>query len=188
MEVNAPTAAQVGTYLISFVLQDIYGNSASLAVTLIVVAALNTPTGINNCYFDPIVLQGSAFDVMYKIGTRKATKLHFEAPVNSLGISCESLIVLEAYELIGSTLNPLPSFMSLDTTNRQVIISTTSSAGVSLLGQTITVKIISWLIDYPTPKTSLTFNVHFTHKDFLGCPDYYTLLAPKIEDMIFPAN
>ena len=135
------------------VVYDIYGNTLSLDVTLIVANILATP-GIANCYSEPIILQGSAFDVVYVIGTLKQNKLHFQAPYNSLHVSCQPLMVITAYQVDNTgNLLTLPSYMSLDSTNRVLSISMTTSQGQAFVSQTLKVEIISWIIDYPTPKT-----------------------------------
>ena len=56
---------------------DIYGISDFQDITLIVENALTTPASIVNCYFEDVVPQGSAFDVIYIVGTLKQNKLHF---------------------------------------------------------------------------------------------------------------
>ena len=135
------------------VVYDIYGNTLSLDVTLIVANILATP-GIANCYSEPIILQGSAFDVVYVIGTLKQNKLHFQAPYNSLHVSCQPLMVITAYQVDNTgNLLTLPSYISLDSTNRVLSISMTTSQGQAFVSQTLKVEIISWIIDYPTPKT-----------------------------------
>ena len=135
------------------VVYDIYGNTLSLDVTPIVANILAMP-GIANCYSEPIILQGSAFDVVYVIGTLKQNKLHFQAPYNSLHVSCQPLMVITAYQVDNTgNLLTLPSYMSLDSTNRVLSISMTTSQGQAFVSQTLKVEIISWIIDYPTPKT-----------------------------------
>ena len=127
ISVNAPLSAEFGTYVLQVVLYDIYGNSKTLDVTLIV-AQIVIPVGLENCYSEQIDLQGSAFDVVYVIGTLKQNKLHFQAPYNSLHISCQPVMVIEAYEVDASgNLLALPSYMSLDSINRVLSISMTTS-------------------------------------------------------------
>ena len=84
--------------------------------------------GLENCYSEQVDMQGSAFDVVYVIGTLKQNKLHFQAPYNSLHVSCQPLMVIEAYQVDGSGhLLPIPSYMSLDSINRVLSISMTTS-------------------------------------------------------------
>ena len=125
----------MNTYLLELVLIDIYGVSASLDITLIVENALTTPTSIVNCYFEDVVPQGSAFDVFYIVGTLKQNKLHFEAPLNSLNANCQPLMGLSANltDPLGNLL-PLPSFMSLDVTNRVLTTFITKSDAPAYLG------------------------------------------------------
>ena len=90
-------------------------------MTLIVVDALTSPIGVTNCYFEDVVPQGGAFDVLYKTGTLKQNKLHFQVPTNSLNANCQQLLTREANLTDASgNLHLLPFFMSLDSTNRQI--------------------------------------------------------------------
>ena len=115
---NAPLTTDVGTYLLQVVLVDIYGKLSSIDVTLVVVDALTSPIGVTNCYF---VMSMCAFDVLYKTGTLKQNKLHFQVPTNSLNANCQQLLTMEAnLNDASGNLHLLPFFMSLDSTNRQI--------------------------------------------------------------------
>ena len=72
---NNPTApADVGTFVMQIVLRDVYGNAATLDVTLIIVTMLASPVGIGGCYYESVVPQGYAYDTNYVLGTYKQTK------------------------------------------------------------------------------------------------------------------
>lgn len=76
--------------------------------------SVGQPAGFCQCYYQDIVPQGMAFDAVYYLGSLMRHKLHMQLPATSQGVSCQPLLSISAFLLVGGVKTSLPYFMTLD--------------------------------------------------------------------------
>jgi hypothetical protein len=78
----------------------------------------------------------------------------------------------------------IPNFISVDKENRDVLIQMSRSS--FFINSTLKFELWSWLKGNPAPFSKFQFKVFIADKQQFGCPYYYGLVEPQIEDVRFP--